>query len=375
MICRECGARIDDDALECKFCGAKYAEDEPVQEVVEPVAEEELATDVSEDRIDEIFDENEAKRKAQMAKLSDEKQAQLKEIEKRRKNKKRRQRRNRLLIILLILLCGVAVAAAVYYISPSYTGNNDDSVVIVTQAPSKKPEKTEAPEKTETPMPTIEVVDEEEAPALTDSGSDNTEKAAVTPVVTKKPVATKTPVAAASKPVATKKPTASNTGIASALVVGGSVVNANGTTYMSFTYNGNTCYAKVSDNTTSGFVSGKPMTISATSTGETYNGKNVYTISSITHYNGTYMLQNSGTALLTDADLKGLTAEQLRVARNEIYARHGRTFKDSALQSHFNSCSWYKPNSSYNYANENKNLNTTEKYNVNLIKKYEDALR
>ena len=30
------------------------------------------------------------------------------------------------------------------------------------------------------------------------------------------------------------------------------------------------------------------------------------------------------------------------IARNEIYARHGRKFNDSELQAYFNSKSWYK---------------------------------
>ena len=37
MICRECGANIDDNAIECKFCGAVYGENasEEVSEQVE----------------------------------------------------------------------------------------------------------------------------------------------------------------------------------------------------------------------------------------------------------------------------------------------------------------------------------------------------
>ena len=38
---------------------------------------------------------------------------------------------------------------------------------------------------------------------------------------------------------------------------------------------------------------------------------------------------------------EALTLEQLRIARNEIYARLGRTFDDPELQNYFNSKSWY----------------------------------
>lgn len=44
---------------------------------------------------------------------------------------------------------------------------------------------------------------------------------------------------------------------------------------------------------------------------------------------------------LYDYDLFGLTKEELRIARNEIYARHGRLFHDTKLQEYFDSCSWY----------------------------------
>lgn len=56
---------------------------------------------------------------------------------------------------------------------------------------------------------------------------------------------------------------------------------------------------------------------------------------------GDFVLPESSTRLLTDADLYGLTADQCKIARNEIYARHGRRFKDAALQAYFDSKSWY----------------------------------
>ncbi len=376
MICRECGARIDDDALECKFCGAVYGEAEPIQENTEPEAEETLNADTEQEEIDAIIDENEIKRRAQMEKLSAEKQAQLAEIEKRRKDKKRRQRRNRLLIILLILLFGAAIAAAVYYISPSYSGDYNDNVVLVTQEPTEKPKKTET---SSTPAPTIEVVEPDET--LEVVGNDETpapietqEEIAPTPQVTVKPAPIRTAVPTVKPAIATKKPVAKK-GISGALVVGGDVIKANGKTYMSFNNNGKWAYATVSDNTTTSFINGKPMTITATPTNEKYDGVDVYSIVNITHYNGNYILQNSGTAIVTMADIQGMSKEQLRLARNEIYARHGRQFKDSELQSYFNSCSWYKPDAKYSYANENKNLNAVEKANIKTIFDYENSIQ
>ena len=72
--------------------------------------------------------------------------------------------------------------------------------------------------------------------------------------------------------------------------------------------------------------------------------------------------------------MAGKSAAQLRLGRNEIYARHGRKFNDSSLQSYFESCSWYKVNAGYNYSNDSANLNEIEKKNILFIKSYENAL-
>lgn len=50
------------------------------------------------------------------------------------------------------------------------------------------------------------------------------------------------------------------------------------------------------------------------------------------------------TELITDDTLGELFAEDLRVLRNEVYARHGRVFKDAKLQKYFESQAWYKAN-------------------------------
>ena len=57
--------------------------------------------------------------------------------------------------------------------------------------------------------------------------------------------------------------------------------------------------------------------------------------------NGEYILPDSDKRLIGREDLMNLSSEQCKMARNEIYARHGRKFKDAALQSYFDSCPWY----------------------------------
>ena len=70
---------------------------------------------------------------------------------------------------------------------------------------------------------------------------------------------------------------------------------------------------------------------------------------------------------LTEEDLKELDKSQLRIIRNAVYARHGRTFKSVDLQSLWECYTWYQKNPNYN----DSLLSETDKYNINLIQKYE----
>lgn len=56
---------------------------------------------------------------------------------------------------------------------------------------------------------------------------------------------------------------------------------------------------------------------------------------------GDYLLPDSDAVYLTAQDLAGLSGDQLRLARNEIFARQGRTFQDQALQDYFDQKDWY----------------------------------
>ena len=54
-----------------------------------------------------------------------------------------------------------------------------------------------------------------------------------------------------------------------------------------------------------------------------------------------YILPDSDSRYLIPEDLEGMTPEELRIARNEILARHGRQFNDPALAAYFESKQWY----------------------------------
>jgi hypothetical protein len=59
-------------------------------------------------------------------------------------------------------------------------------------------------------------------------------------------------------------------------------------------------------------------------------------------------------AFFSDSALK-----ELRILRNEIYARHGRTFESKDLKDHFGRCNWYHP---------------TKKYSDNMLSKPETEM-
>ena len=85
---------------------------------------------------------------------------------------------------------------------------------------------------------------------------------------------------------------------------------------------------------------------------------------------GSYVCPGSNSRYLTEADVAGLDAWSLMIARNEIYARHGRKFNDPNLQAYFNKQSWYKGT----IAPENFDPSVFNKYeeaNIDFIRAYE----
>ncbi len=78
-----------------------------------------------------------------------------------------------------------------------------------------------------------------------------------------------------------------------------------------------------------------------------------------------FVFPDSDRRLLTAADLAGLSRSDLRIAKNEIFARRGRYFESADLKAHFGRFSWYAPNS------WNPRLNQIEEANVALIARFE----
>lgn len=55
-----------------------------------------------------------------------------------------------------------------------------------------------------------------------------------------------------------------------------------------------------------------------------------------------YFLPASSSEYLTMSDLEGFSQDDCRMARNELYARHGRRFDDPNLQAYFDALDWYE---------------------------------
>ncbi len=83
-----------------------------------------------------------------------------------------------------------------------------------------------------------------------------------------------------------------------------------------------------------------------------------------------YILPDSASKQLTRSDIAGLDRVTLNLALNEIYARHGRKFTDTAISDYFNAKSWYHPTIAANDFDEAL-LNQFELANLKLISSYQ----
>lgn len=74
--------------------------------------------------------------------------------------------------------------------------------------------------------------------------------------------------------------------------------------------------------------------------------------------------------LITEHMLKGLSLHELRLLRNEIYARHGRAFRAVWLQQYFWSQPWYEQKEDF----QDEQVSGTDKLNVETIVRYENRM-
>ncbi|MBN8590032.1 MAG: YARHG domain-containing protein [Rhodothermia bacterium] len=77
--------------------------------------------------------------------------------------------------------------------------------------------------------------------------------------------------------------------------------------------------------------------------------------------------QEASERVLANSDILKLNKYELKIMRNEIYARYGYIFKTADMKAYFESQSWYTPR----YNDVTSFLTETEKRNIELIQRYE----
>jgi len=73
---------------------------------------------------------------------------------------------------------------------------------------------------------------------------------------------------------------------------------------------------------------------------------------------------------ISEAMLQGLSLHELRLLRNEVYARHGRNFRAEWLQQYFYQQPWYSPDENF----KDEQLSGSDKLNVETIVRYENKI-
>lgn len=391
MLCRKCGAEIPDDAQKCEFCGNAVVD------------------------VEKIYNNNDKNRQKQIDKNIEEKKIQLSEIQQRRDHKKARQKRAKIAAVTAIcIIAAAAVCGGGYYV---YSNMKNTRTVVVTTSPSPAATPLMTHNASATPQPSVSVPPETAQPnswtstgetgtgsapnAATSGGSSSSSSGSAASTGSSSSTGSSGSVSSTggsssgSSSASSSSGSSSSTGGSSSngghtyntsakssgistskiqgqIAVGGEVITINNNWYMTFTSGNTKYYARVNTGATTAQVANKVYTLDAVPTSETYNGNTVYEITSMTKYDGTdYILPNSGVQLLTSADIAGLSKNDLALARNEIYARHGRVFQTEVYRKYFTSKSWYYENPNYNYDDDNANLNEIERQNVDFLLKAE----
>ena len=73
---------------------------------------------------------------------------------------------------------------------------------------------------------------------------------------------------------------------------------------------------------------------------------------------------------IPESMLQGLSLHELRLLRNEVYARHGRQFRAEWLQQYFFEQPWYTPDENF----KDEELSGSDKLNVETIVRYETKI-
>lgn len=84
-----------------------------------------------------------------------------------------------------------------------------------------------------------------------------------------------------------------------------------------------------------------------------------------------YIFPDSDSRYYTEDELRMCADEELRLGRNEIYARHGYIFGSADLNSYFQSMNWYHGYLTADQFDDSV-LNEYERANLDMIKREEE---
>jgi hypothetical protein len=99
----------------------------------------------------------------------------------------------------------------------------------------------------------------------------------------------------------------------------------------------------------------------------TSSENNVFNKTENSNYDFTGIYPQGSSRVLSSSDLSGLSKQELKIMRNEIYARHGYIFKTAEMKAYFANQGWYQGQ----FDEVASKLTSIEQQNIELIKIYE----
>ena len=103
---------------------------------------------------------------------------------------------------------------------------------------------------------------------------------------------------------------------------------------------------------------------------ETMDGFVGYELSESDDIEKEYIFEESDERYLTQQDIAGMSKDQIQQAINEIYARHGRVFRNAESAEYFAFKSWYHPVPDKTDEQIVAEFNSYEKANVDFLAQY-----
>lgn len=311
MICSKCGADIEDGASICPECG------EILDAVNDEVAEaaEAAETETADTAAEEQSPSDEAEKNTDGADDGEfSKHDKLEEIQARRRAKKKREQRKKIFGAAALIVVIIGIAAGGLW-------------VIYDQTQGTEP----APVQTQTPAPSEKAAPAEGIKDAEDNITERTIKAIEIHI------------------------------------------NEKDEYYIEFELDGARYFALINYGTQEEQIKDKYFIVDAVPADDHMcEGRVPYIINSIVR-GGTadgYIIPNSSEIRLTADGVAGYNKKELMVARNEIYARHGRKFESEMLKEYFSNKSWYKPDDNY----KDSSLSDIENENANMILKREESM-